>query len=182
MTIPSINPVFFFLLVDCLSYKKKNQKNGYHLAIKLLNTLLKVDFFFLEVVGMGRDNILEDESKVSSELFTTTPGTDKVAGRTSGILGTSGNPTESLPPPSVVVVVVDDLVVDDDKGVVNLMVVIVFTFKVEKEEEEEEEEERSSKSSTSRTGCNLIRTSFFRRELRSFLMSFGNVGVWKVVG
>ena len=78
---------------------------------------LKVDFFFFDVGGIGRD-ILEVKIKVSSELF---PGTDRVDGSASGT-GSSGKPTATFfPPTTSVVVVVAVLVI----GVVNLIVVIV---------------------------------------------------------
>jgi hypothetical protein len=95
-----------------------NYRKRYHLAIKFLNMLLKVDFFFFDI-GIGRD-MLEFKGNVSSELFI---GTDRVDGSTSGT-GTSGKATGIFFPPTSVA----DLVI----GVVNLIVVIVFVVENKK--------------------------------------------------
>ena len=116
--------------------------------MKLFNTLLNVECFFFKV-GVGRGEL------ASIVCCESTTCTDTTAGM--GIC-TLGNPTVILATSAAVMM-----------GAV-IVVVVVFIFKVVKEDC------MPSKSSTSSTRCNLIRTSFFRLQSRSFLMSFGNIG------
>jgi hypothetical protein len=132
----------------------EHHTHNYHLAIKFLHALLKVDRFFF-VVGGGRDTV-EAESNVSSDL-TIPVGVDTVVGSASGT-GTSDNPTAPFSIPKGFVIVI---------GVVTGIIIDFIKFKAKTES--------SSTSQTGWTGCNLIRTNFFRKD--PFLASFGNAGV-----
>lgn len=89
--IPSLHPIFV-----SSKFPYPRHHHYYHLAIKFLNTLLKVDRFFF-ILGVGRE-ILEAESNVSSELVAITVGIDT---------GTSGNPAATFDIGVVIGVILD---------------------------------------------------------------------------